>query len=208
MAKEKKGFFAEFKTFIMRGNVIDMAVGVIIGGAFSAIVTALTNQILMPVINWVLYLITGGKGLENIYTYLHQATLVDEAGKTIVDATTGAPMIDLANSIYIDWGAFITAIINFLLIALVLFLIIRVINHIHEGTAEAKKKYAPLTKEECKQLRREGKSRDEILAAAEAKRAEEEAAAKAAAEAAAAVPPAPTTEELLTQIRDLLKEKE
>ncbi len=198
MAKEKKGFFQEFKAFIMRGNVVDMAVGVIIGGAFSAIVTALTNQILMPVINWVLYLITGGKGLENIYTYLHQATMVDEAGKTV---------IDLANSIYIDWGAFITAIINFLLIALVLFLIIRVINHIHEGAADAKKQYAPLTKDDVKQLRREGKSRNEILAIAEEKRAAAEAEAKAAAEAAAAVPPAPTTEELLTEIRDLLKQQ-
>ncbi len=207
MAKEKKGFFKEFKEFIARGNVVDMAVGVIIGGAFSAIVTALTNQILMPIINWVLFMITGGKGLENIYTYLHQAPLVDEAGKTIVDATTGAPMIDLANSIYIDWGAFITAIINFLLIALVLFLIIKVINRVHEGAADAKAKYAPLTKEEFKQLRHEGKNRDEILAIAAEKRAQAEAEAKAAAEAAAAVPPAPTTEELLTQIRDLLKTK-
>ena len=198
MAKEKKGFFKEFKAFIMRGNVVDMAVGVIIGGAFSAIVTALTNQILMPVINWLLAVITGGKGLENIYTYLHQATMVDEAGKTV---------IDLANSIYIDWGAFITAIINFLLIALVLFRIVRLINHLHEGASEAKAKYAPLTKEEVKQLRREGKDRPEILKIAADKRAAAEAEAKAAAEAAAAVPPAPTTEELLAEIRDLLKAK-
>ena len=53
-----KKFFAEFKKFIQRGNVIDLAVGVIIGGAFSAIVTALTNNILMPVINWVLLKLT------------------------------------------------------------------------------------------------------------------------------------------------------
>ncbi len=196
MAKEKKGFFQEFKAFIMRGNVIDMAVGVIIGGAFSAIVTALTNQILMPIINWILFLVTGGKGLENIYTYLHKATMLNEAGDTV---------IDLANSIYIDWGAFITAIINFLLIALVLFLIIRMINHVHEGAAAAKNKYAPLTKEEVKELRRAGKTSDAILAAAAEKKAKLDAEAAAAAAAAAAVPPAPTTEQLLAEIRDLMK---
>ncbi len=193
MAKEKKGFFKEFKAFIMRGNVMDMAVGVIIGGAFSAIVTALTNQILMPVVNWFLALVTGGNGMSEVVTML---VPVEVEG-----------VIDMTQSIYIDWGAFITAIINFLLIALVLFLIIRVINHVHEGAANAKAKYAPLTKEEFKQLRREGKNRDEILAIAAEKRAAAEAAAKAAAEAAAAVPPAPTTEQLLAEIRDLLKEQ-
>ena len=190
---EKKGFFKEFKAFIMRGNVVDMAVGVIIGGAFSAIVTALTNQILMPIINWILALITGGKGMGEVVTML---VPVEVEG-----------VIDMTQSIYIDWGAFISAILNFLLIALVLFLIIRVINRVHEGAADAKKKYAPLTKEEIKQHRREGKDRNAILSVAAEKRAAAEAAEKAAAEAAAAVPPAPTTEELLAQIRDLLQEK-
>ncbi len=194
----KKGFWSEFKAFIMRGNVLDMAVGVIIGGAFSAIVTALTNQILMPVINCILFAITGGNGLENIYTYLHKATMLNEAGETV---------IDLANSIYIDWGAFLTAIINFLLIAFVLFLIIKAINAVHSGAAAAKKKYAPLTKEEFKALRHEGKTLPEIVAAAKEKQAKLDAEAAAAAAAAAAVPPAPTTEELLTEIRDLLKTK-
>ncbi len=200
MANEKAGFFQEFKKFIMRGNVLDMAVGVIIGGAFSAIVTALTNQILMPIINWFLFLITGGRGLENIYTYLHQATMLDEAGETV---------IDLANSIYIDWGAFLTAIINFLLIAIVLFVIIRAINAVHEGAAKQKSKYDPLTKEEVTALRKEGKSSAQIVEAAAAKQAklDEEAAAAAAAEAANAPAPAPTTEELLAEIRDLLKEQ-
>ncbi len=192
----KKGFFAEFKAFITRGNVLDMAVGVIIGGAFSAIVTALTNQIIMPIINMVLYAITGGRGLENIYTYLHKAFLLDEAGALTTE-------IDLANSIYIDWGAFITAIINFLLIALVLFLIVRTINRFHEGAKNAKTKYEPLTKEEIKSLRKEGKSWDEVKAAATEKQAQLD---KEAAEAAANAPaPAPTTDELLTQIRDLLQ---
>ncbi len=180
MAKEKKGFFKEFKEFITRGNVFDMAVGIIIGGAFTAIVTALTNQILMPVINWILFLITGGKGLENIYTYLHKA---------FVEGSTTE--IDLANSIYIDWGAFLTAIINFILIALVLFLIVRAVNHVHERAEAIKAK----------------KAEEEAAAEAEAAKAAEEA---AAAEAAAqpAPEPVPTTEDLLAEIRDLLKNQQ
>ncbi len=203
MAKEKKGFFKEFKAFIMRGNIIDMAVGVIIGGAFSAIVTALTNQILMPIINAFLFLITGAQGLENVYTYLHQAQLTDETGAVVIDAVTGKPAIDLANSIYIDWGAFITAIINFLLIALVLFLIVKIINKVHEKSDAFKAQYDPLTKDEVKALRKEGKGREEILSVAAEKKAKMDA---EAAEAAANAPaPAPTTEELLAEIRDLLK---
>ena len=108
-------FYKEFKAFISRGNVIDLAVAVIIGGAFSAIVTALTNKIIMPLINWVLALIGGQDGLSSAYTFLSKA--YDTEGN-----------IDLANSIYIDWGAFITAIIDFLLIALVLFTIIKIFN--------------------------------------------------------------------------------
>ncbi len=190
-------FFSEFKKFITRGNVIDMAVGVIIGGAFSAIVTALTNNILMPLINAVLFAITGGKGLENVYTYLHKVYL-----------TTDPTQIDLANSIYIDWGAFISAVINFLLIALVLFLIIKAINSVHEGINKQKGKYAPLTKDEVRALRKEGKTREEILAAATEKKAtleREEAERKAAEEAAKANQV--TEADLLKEIRDLLKDK-
>ena len=199
MAKEKKGLFKEFKAFIMRGNVIDMAVGVIIGGAFSAIVTALTNQILMPLINMILFAITGGQGLEEVYTYLHKAYLLDEAGAVTTQ-------IDLANSIYIDWGAFITAVINFLLIALVLFIIIKVINSIHENSEKLKTQYAPLTKEDVKALRKEGKSWGEVKKAAVEKQAKLDAEAAEAAKNAPA--PAPTTEELLAEIRDLLKTKQ
>lgn len=190
-----KKFFSEFKKFITRGNVIDMAVGVIIGGAFSAIVTALTNNILMPIINWILLAITHGEGLDQIYTYLKKVTMVAEDGSTVIDT---------ANSIFIDWGAFITAIINFLLIALVLFLIIKLINGLHEGAAKQKGKYAPLTKEEVKALRKQGKSSEEILAVAAARKAENEEAAKKAAEEAAANAPE-SEQKLLADIRDLLK---
>lgn len=130
--KEKKGFFKEFKEFISRGNVFDLAVGVIIGGAFTAIVNALCNNILKPIINWVLALIVGKNGLDGIYTYLGKPVYTtNEAGEQI---------IDLANSIYIDWGAFINAVINFLLIALVLFLIIKVMMSIKRAGEEAKAK--------------------------------------------------------------------
>jgi len=111
-------FFREFKQFISRGNVMDMAVGVIIGGAFSAIVTALTNKIIMPVINWLLSL-GGQNGLESARTILGEAVY-----NTAGDASSG---INWASTIYIDWGAFITAIIDFLLIALVLFTILKAI---------------------------------------------------------------------------------
>ncbi len=192
-----KKFFGEFKKFIQRGNVIDLAVGVIIGGAFSAIVTALTNNILMPIINWVLLMITGGKGLDSIYTYLDKKFVVNELG-------VETDVIDLTNSIYIDWGAFITAIINFILIALVVFLIVKAINNLNEGVQKQKAKYAPLTKEEVRNLKSEGKSQAEIVAVAAARKAEEEEAAKKAAEEAAANAPE-TEQQLLCEIRDLLK---
>lgn len=127
-------FFREFKEFISKGSVIDMAVGIIIGGAFTAIVTALTNNILMPLINW---LLGGNDGLEGAYTYLSKVE-VEENGEKVVD---------LAKSIYIDWGAFITAIINFVLIAFVLFVIIKAINGA-KAKMEALKEKAEEKKEE------------------------------------------------------------
>lgn len=193
-----KKFFKEFKTFISRGNVIDLAVGVIIGGAFTAIVTALTQNILQPVINFVIYLISGSSGsLDGVYTFL-----VGSAE-------------DLTNAIYIDWGAFISAIINFLLIAWVLFIILKTVNRINENNANFKKnlKSNILTKEERKEMKALGlnyKSFDEIkkfkanklkeAEAEEAKKAEEE---KAKAEEAKKH----TTEYLLEEIKNLLEKK-
>ena len=187
-----KKFFKEFKTFISRGNVIDLAVGVIIGGAFSAIVTALTNQILMPLINALLAVITGGNGMEGAVTML------------IPYKVDG--VVDMSQSIYIDWGAFITAIINFLLIALVLFCIVKAINSVNAGVKKGKERFAPLTKEEIRALRKEGKSFSEIEVAAQEKAAAEEEAARLAAEEAAANAPK-TEQQLLSEIVELLKEK-
>ena len=114
-----KTFFEEFKKFITRGNVLDMAVGVIVGGAFTAIVNGLSNNILKPIINWLIALILGSNGLEGAITILSPAYI--------------GGVLDLENSIYIDWGAFISAIINFLLIAFVLFTIVKVMNRLSEA---------------------------------------------------------------------------
>ena len=131
----KKGFFGEFKEFITRGNVLDMAVGVIIGGAFTAIVTALTSGILQPIINYLLSLIFPGKGLEAARTILGEAYYMDVEVNGVVET-----QVDWSKTNFIDWGAFIGAIINFLLVALILFLIIKAINRVHQAGEEAKKK--------------------------------------------------------------------
>ncbi len=185
-------FFKEFKYFISRGNIIDMAVGVIIGGAFSAIVTALANKIIMPLINALLAM--GGGGLEAARTIIGEAAYVDGA-------------IDWANTIYIDWGAFITAIIDFFLIALVLFLILKAVMST-QGIITKSVKDSP-TKEEKKLLKEQGvdmKDRKAVISATAELRANQKAEqeAKAKAEEEAKV----TTEKLLIEIRDLLKEKE
>lgn len=143
--KEKKGFWQEFRAFIARGNILDMAVGVIIGGAFTAIVNALSNNVLKPVINQALALIFGADSLTELYTFLTTAYTTDE---------TGATVIDLANSIYIDWGTFINAVINFLLTALVLFLIIKAVMKASKLREEAKT--ALREAEEKRKAEREG----------------------------------------------------
>lgn len=186
-------FFGEFKKFIMRGNVMDLAVGVIIGSAFTAIVTALSNNILRPVINWFIALICGEDSLSNIYTFLKR--VVDENG-----------VVDLSQSIYIDWGAFINAIINFVIIAFVLFVIVKVINRINDGVTELVKNGEMLSKKEVKALRKQGKTIKEI----KQMQAEQEAAAKKAEEerkAEEAKNAPPTTEQLLTEILAEIKNK-
>ena len=206
-----KKFFEEFKKFVTRGNVLDMAVGVIVGGAFTAIVNGVTNNVLKPIVNWIIaeivFLITGSKkGLSDIYTYLTKAFVIDENG-------VQTDVIDVANSIYIDWGAVINAIINFLITAFVLFLIVRTINRIKEEGEEAKSKR--LTKEVKNELKANGVSlRDKVAVQAylDAK-TEKEAEAKAQAEAEAAEAARlereanPTAEDLLKKIVVLLENK-
>ena len=194
-----KKFFQEFKKFISRGNVMDMAVGTIIGAAFTAIVTALSNGILKPIINMVLYYCFGGDNdaLDKMYTVLVKVYKVED----------GKQVLDLANSILIDWGAFISAIINFLLVAFVLFLIIRTFNNIKDGAEKTKNieniinfknsKGIKLNKKELAYLE-EKRAKEEASAALEAKKKEEEA------------KPAPKDPvvELLEEIRDSLNKNQ
>ena len=190
-----KKFFAEFKKFITRGNIVDMSVGVIVGGAFTAIVNGLSNFVLKPIINWVLALLLGKDALSDIYTYL-KPVYVDEIGADGV--ATGNQVIDLAQSIYIDWGAFINAIINFLLIALVLFTIVKIINKVSDAQKKANDLKARIEFKQSKGLSLSKKERLFL-------KAEEE---RIAAEEAAKNAPKPvTTEDLLAEIRDLLKNK-
>ena len=146
-----KKILKEFKDFIARGNVVDMAIGVIIAGAFGKITTSLVNDVFMPFIGWIF----GSRDMTALNLVVREAVM---DGETVVQ-----------EAITIGFGTFVATIIDFILVALVVFAIVKAMNKARE-VAEAKKK------------------------------AEEEAAPPA--------PPAPSNEEvLLTEIRDLLKNK-
>ena len=199
-------FFLEFKKFITRGNIVDMAVGVIVGSAFTAIVNGLSNYVLKPLINALLYFIMGKGALESIYTVLIPQYTLDADGNL-------TDVLDLQNSIYIDWGAFISAVINFFIVAFALFSIVRIINRVREG---GKKLEAEVfsdipSREDRKEMRKRGiKLFDEVAVAAYfEEKAKKQAEEKAAAEEKARIEKEnnPSTEQLLKEIRDLLKEK-
>lgn len=155
-----KKFFAEFKAFISRGNVLDMAIGVIVASAFGKITTALVNNVLMPVIG----LIFGGQDFTDRLNWVVVEEVLNEAGEVVTPGVT------------IGFGTFVAEIINFVIIALICFSIVKAFNKANALAEAAKAK----------------------------KKAEEE---KAAEEAKAEEPPKPTQEELLTEIRDLLRAK-
>ena len=148
-----KKFFEEFKAFAMRGNVLDMAVGVVVGGAFGKITTSLVNDIIMPLIS----MLTGGVDFSQWKWVLKEAvTHVAEDGSTVTDVAEVA----------ITYGNTIAIIIDFIIIAFAVFCMVKAINSFH------RKKEEP------------------------------------APEPAVEEPAAPTAEELLTEIRDLLKDKQ
>ncbi len=131
-AEKTKGFVGEFKKFIMRGNVLDMAVGVIIGGAFQAIISSLVNDIIMPVIT----LITGGIDFTNWFVSLDGTSYATLAAAQEAGAST------------LNYGVFITAVINFLLMAIVVFLIVKAMNKAADKVKK-KEEEAPVTTKIC-----------------------------------------------------------
>ncbi len=149
----------KFKKFAFKGNVVDMAVGVVIGGAFGKIVTSLVNDLITPLIS----LLTGGANFSELFVILN-AKGADTAAIKTIEAAKEAGFATL------NYGNFIQTVIDFFIIALSIFMFVSLIQ----------------------------KARD----ISEAKKKAEEEAAKAAAPAE---PPKPTAEELLTEIRDLLK---
>lgn len=122
MAEKKKSIFTQFKEFISRGNVLDMAVGVVVGGAFTKIVNSLVSDLLMPALG----MITGKIDLGDLKVVLSPAEL-NEAGEVVTE--------ELA----IRYGLFIDAIISFLLIALAVFAVVKIAGTIRDK-AEARKK--------------------------------------------------------------------
>ena len=119
MAKDKKGFFAEFKEFIMRGNVLDMAIGVVIAGAFGKITNTLVNNIIMPLVG----LLIGNIDLSKWDITISPAVM---DGETVV-----------REAVVIGIGAFLVAIIDFIIIAFSIFLFIKIFNKAKE-ISEAK----------------------------------------------------------------------
>ena len=172
--------WGEFKKFISRGNVLDLAVGVVIGAAFTAIVTSLTNDIIMPLINSAV----GEGDLSSLCTVLKAVYLEDGT-------------LDMANSLVINWGNFIQAILDFILIAIVIFAIVKVINTVRD----AGNKLNTLAKREKELKKRTKKFVKQGMSESDAKA---RAAAEIAAEVAPAAPAKPTVEQLLAEIRDLL----
>lgn len=181
-----KKLFKEFKTFITRGNVIDLAVGMIIGAAFTAIVTALVNGIFKPLINAI--------PMGDLSGLI---TMLVPKNSDGIQVAFGSADIDLSKSVYIDWGDFIMAIVNFLLTAVILFAIIKTINTFRDG---GKKYKLDITKAERAELKAQGMNRKQMREHVAKKAAEEK--ARAEAEAAANAPE--TTEQILKDIRALL----
>lgn len=125
-------FFKEFKTFAMRGNVIDLAVGVVIGGAFGKIVTSLVNDIIMPPIGKVL----GGVDFTNLFL-----TLGSGEYDTLAEAQE-------AGAATLNYGVFINTLLNFLIIAFAIFVLIKQINKLQHTEAEKKDKEPPTPSKE------------------------------------------------------------
>lgn len=171
--KKKSSFWKDFKAFISRGNIVDLAVAVVVGAAFTAIVNSLVNDIIKPLITWLF----GGEDMSELVVVLRR--FENEAGEI--------------EQVTLNYGNLIMAILTFLIDAFVIFTVLRIVRNaqrkLKEGADVLKQKIV--------------KGEEPAQAAGEAA---QEVAAAPVAEAAPAEPPKPTTEELLAEIRDLLKE--
>ena len=162
MIMKKPAWVDEFVAFAVKGNAMALAVGTIIGGAFSNITKSVTNDLIMPIVN----IFMGGTDFSDAKIKLPRMPWVDPVFETVVNADGTESVKEVYN--YLTYGNFISAIINFLILAFVVFWIVKIVNKIADM----------------------GKKKEEE------------------APAAPPAPPAPSAEEvLLTEIRDLLKEK-
>ena len=162
----KPSWWDEFITFAVKGNAMALAVGTIIGGAFSTITKSLTNDLIMPLVN----IFLGGADFSDIKIRLPRMPWVEATYETVVNEAGEEVVQEVYN--YLTYGNFISAVINFAILALVVFWLVRILNKLAEI----------------------GKKKEEEAAAAEP--------------VAEPEPPAPSAEEvLLTEIRDLLKNK-
>ena len=185
--RKKSTFWEDFKKFIKRGNVVDMAVGVAVATAFTAIVTAFTKGFITPL----LALLTGNTATAELKWVIRPEVVNEQTGEVITA------------EVAILWGGFIQAIIDFLIVAFVLFLILRIVSQIGSRVKKL------LENEE--KLAAEKAAKEKADAEAAAKKAEEdriakEAAEKEAEECAREMARLLHEEELLVEIRDLLRE--
>lgn len=132
----KSGFWQEFRAFAVKGNVIDMAVGIIVGGAFTLIVNSLVNNIMNPILG----LLTGGVDFSNLFIVLKQ-------GATAGPYTT-LEAANKAGAVTLSYGLFINAIISFLIVSLAIFLLVRSINRL-QGEFDRGKDIPDPTEKKC-----------------------------------------------------------
>ena len=190
-----KKFFKEFKAFISKGNVFDMAVGLIIATAFNKIVSSMVNDIIMPLVTWA----TGAASLADLSIVLKQTT----------DATTGEIV-----KLTWNYGVFLQTVIDFLIIALSVFIMVKLVTasqkKFKEVSQDIAKELTKLTKEEKRELKArakaEGRAYKELVKEHEEQKlkALEEEKARIALEEANK-PQLPTEMDVLVEIRDLLK---
>ena len=124
--KKRKAFWDEFRAFAVKGNALALAVGTIIGGAFSTITKSVTNDLIMPIVN----IFLGGADFSDAKIALPRMPWVEPTYETVVNADGTEVVQEVRN--YLTYGNFISAVINFLILAFVVFLIVKFLNHLSE----------------------------------------------------------------------------